>query len=88
MRARCPPGCIAQGPALGDVPTPTLPGTDRQPQRARPPKLVFPMTGCADGAGWARHHRLEPPASTERARPHFTGVPVWRWGQYWPSGLA
>eukprot|EP00962_Isochrysis_galbana_P026485 scaffold8225_cov129-Isochrysis_galbana.AAC.6 len=42
LRARCPPGCIALGPALGDVPTPTLPGTDRQLQRARPPKLVFP----------------------------------------------
>eukprot|EP00962_Isochrysis_galbana_P058633 scaffold31798_cov101-Isochrysis_galbana.AAC.1 len=76
MRARCPPGCIALGPALGDVPTPTLPGTDWQPQRARPPKLVFPITGCADGAGWARHCRLEPPASTERARPHFTSVAV------------
>eukprot|EP00962_Isochrysis_galbana_P043977 scaffold16904_cov101-Isochrysis_galbana.AAC.1 len=76
MRARCPPGCIALGPALGDVPTPTLPGTDRQPQRARPPKLVFPITGCVDWSGWARHRRLEPPVSTERARPHFTSVEV------------
>eukprot|EP00962_Isochrysis_galbana_P035968 scaffold12361_cov113-Isochrysis_galbana.AAC.3 len=31
MRARFPPGCRALGPALGDVPMPTLPGTDRQP---------------------------------------------------------
>eukprot|EP00962_Isochrysis_galbana_P055975 scaffold27790_cov111-Isochrysis_galbana.AAC.2 len=76
MRARCPPGCRALGPALGDVPTPTLPGTDRQPQRARPPRLALLITGCAHGAGWARHRRLEPPASTERARPHFTSVAV------------
>eukprot|EP00962_Isochrysis_galbana_P051259 scaffold22629_cov109-Isochrysis_galbana.AAC.2 len=75
-RARCPSGCIALGPAVGDVPTPTLPGTDRQPQRARPPKLALLITGCADGAGWARHRRLEPPASIERARPHFTSVAV------------
>eukprot|EP00962_Isochrysis_galbana_P009295 scaffold2606_cov120-Isochrysis_galbana.AAC.4 len=30
MRARCPPGSRALGPALWDVPASTLPGTDRQ----------------------------------------------------------
>eukprot|EP00962_Isochrysis_galbana_P012461 scaffold3538_cov105-Isochrysis_galbana.AAC.1 len=73
-RARCPPGCRALGPAVGDVPTPTLPGTGRQPQHARPPKLVFPITGCADVAGWSRQRRLEPPASTDSAWTSFTSV--------------
>eukprot|EP00962_Isochrysis_galbana_P008759 scaffold2441_cov121-Isochrysis_galbana.AAC.1 len=73
-RARCPPGCIALGPALGDVPTPTLPGTARQQQRARPPKLVFPIIMCPDKAGWARQRRLEPPASTDSAGKSFTSV--------------
>eukprot|EP00962_Isochrysis_galbana_P014324 scaffold4099_cov123-Isochrysis_galbana.AAC.3 len=50
MGARCPPGCRALRLALGDVPTPTLPGTYRQPQRARPPKLVFPIIMCPDKA--------------------------------------
>eukprot|EP00962_Isochrysis_galbana_P039216 scaffold14030_cov121-Isochrysis_galbana.AAC.1 len=76
MRARCPPGCRALRLALGDVPTPTLPGTDRQPQRARPPKLVFPIIMCPDKAGWARQRRLEPPASTDSARARFTSVEV------------
>eukprot|EP00962_Isochrysis_galbana_P002164 scaffold564_cov101-Isochrysis_galbana.AAC.2 len=75
-RARCPPGCRALGPEVWDVPTPTLPGTGRQPQRARPPKLVFPITGCADGAGWARQRRLEPPTSTDSAWKSFTSVAV------------
>eukprot|EP00962_Isochrysis_galbana_P038405 scaffold13629_cov101-Isochrysis_galbana.AAC.11 len=73
-RARCPPGCRALGPALGDIPTPTLPRTDRQPQRARPPRLALLITGCGEGAGWARHRRLEQPASTDLARARFTSV--------------
>eukprot|EP00962_Isochrysis_galbana_P009305 scaffold2607_cov118-Isochrysis_galbana.AAC.6 len=76
MRARCPPSCRALGPALGDVPTPTLPGTDRQSQRARPPKLVLPIIMCPGGVGWARHRCLEPPASTDSAHARFTSVEV------------
>eukprot|EP00962_Isochrysis_galbana_P008739 scaffold2431_cov116-Isochrysis_galbana.AAC.4 len=76
MRARCPPGCRALGPALRDVPTPTLPGTDRQPQRARPPKLVFPIIMCPGGVGWACQRCLEPPASTDSAHARFTSVEV------------
>eukprot|EP00962_Isochrysis_galbana_P018805 scaffold5447_cov110-Isochrysis_galbana.AAC.5 len=75
-RARCPPGCRALGPALGDVPTPTLPRTDRQPQRARPPRLALLITGCGEGAGWARQRRLEPPASADSARASFTWLTV------------
>eukprot|EP00962_Isochrysis_galbana_P033151 scaffold11037_cov124-Isochrysis_galbana.AAC.5 len=68
MRERSPPGCRALGPALRDVPTPTLPGTHRQAQRARPRRLALLITGCGDGAGWARQRRLEPLAN-------FTSVP-------------
>eukprot|EP00962_Isochrysis_galbana_P032799 scaffold10846_cov90-Isochrysis_galbana.AAC.1 len=81
-RARCPPGCRALGPGVGDVPTPTLPGTGRQPQRAWPPKLVFPITGRADGAASTGWNRLLPPTQRGRASP------VWRCPQYWPAGLA
>eukprot|EP00962_Isochrysis_galbana_P014988 scaffold4296_cov136-Isochrysis_galbana.AAC.4 len=75
-RARCPPGCRALGPALGDVPTPTLPETHRQSQRAPPPRLVLIITVCGVGAGWARQRRLEPPASTDSAWKSFTSVEV------------
>eukprot|EP00962_Isochrysis_galbana_P049399 scaffold20904_cov95-Isochrysis_galbana.AAC.5 len=69
-----PPGCRALGPALRDVPTLMLPGTDRQPQRSRPPRLALLITGCGDGAGWARQRCLEPPACTERARASFASA--------------
>eukprot|EP00962_Isochrysis_galbana_P041892 scaffold15486_cov111-Isochrysis_galbana.AAC.6 len=62
------------------APTPTLPRTDRQSQsqRARPPKLIFPIIMCPGGIGWARarHRRLEPSASTNSARASFTSVAV------------
>eukprot|EP00962_Isochrysis_galbana_P027273 scaffold8561_cov106-Isochrysis_galbana.AAC.4 len=75
-RARCPHGCRALGPALGDVPAPTLPGTDRQPQRAQPPRLGLLTTVCPGGHEWAHQRRLEPPASTDSAWKSFTNVKV------------
>eukprot|EP00962_Isochrysis_galbana_P004238 scaffold1177_cov126-Isochrysis_galbana.AAC.4 len=32
------------------------------------------ITGCGDGAGWARQRCLEPPACTERARASFASA--------------
>eukprot|EP00962_Isochrysis_galbana_P004643 scaffold1268_cov102-Isochrysis_galbana.AAC.2 len=52
----------ALGPAFGEFPTPTLPGTDRQPQRAAA-EARAPQHPCAVmGTGWACQRRREPPA--------------------------
>eukprot|EP00962_Isochrysis_galbana_P004940 scaffold1363_cov144-Isochrysis_galbana.AAC.1 len=76
MRARCPPGCRALGPALGDVPTPSARG--RGGSRSSSPGAVMGPDGPASAA-W---NRLLPPTQPGPVSP------VWRWHHYWPSGLA
>jgi hypothetical protein len=47
------------------VPTPTLPGTDRQAQRDWPPKVELLITMGTAGADWARQRRLVMPHGNE-----------------------
>jgi hypothetical protein len=97
IRACSLPGCRGLGPALRDVQTPTLPGTDGQAQRDRPPKLELPIIVGPDAADRAQRRRSETSAlrgDQESAwthgpeMPQVSDLPVWRRRIKGRQGLA